>query len=70
MKEKAVTVSQAKKLTPEEMADKYMIGVMQNIERPGYLKNYQHIIDRFNPPEKAGNKDKAEKENGEKSEKS
>ncbi|MCD6161751.1 MAG: 2-oxoacid:ferredoxin oxidoreductase subunit beta [candidate division Zixibacteria bacterium] len=51
MKERAVPISKAKKLTPEEMEGKYAIGTLHDIERPGYVEQYQKLIDRFNPPE-------------------
>ncbi|MCP4582513.1 MAG: 2-oxoacid:ferredoxin oxidoreductase subunit beta [candidate division Zixibacteria bacterium] len=51
-KDTAVPVSKAKKMTPEEMQGKYAIGTLHNIERPGYVEQYQKIIDKFNPPEK------------------
>lgn len=51
MKELGVPISKAKKMTPEEMEGKYPIGTLHDIERPGYVEQYQKLIDRFNPPE-------------------
>jgi len=51
-KDVAVPISKAKKVTPEELEGKSVIGELHNIERPGYVEQYQKIIDKFNPPNK------------------
>jgi 2-oxoglutarate ferredoxin oxidoreductase subunit beta len=52
MKDTAVPTTKAKNMSPEELQNKYIIGVLHDIERPEYVEEYQKIIDKFNPPEK------------------
>jgi 2-oxoglutarate/2-oxoacid ferredoxin oxidoreductase subunit beta len=40
----AVTATAAAKLTAEQMADKFIIGVLHNIESPEYTKQYDELI--------------------------
>lgn len=40
----AVTAAAATKLTPEEMADKFIIGVLHQSEAPEYTRQYDEII--------------------------
>ncbi len=51
MKDRAVPTSKAKSMSQEELADKWIIGTLHDIERPEYVEKYQEIIDKFNPPE-------------------
>ncbi len=46
-KDHAVPVSVAAKKTPEELEDKFITGVLYEQEKPGYVEEYQKIIDRF-----------------------
>jgi 2-oxoglutarate ferredoxin oxidoreductase subunit beta len=46
LKEVAVPVSSAAKMTPEQLEGKIQIGVLHDIERPEYIELYQKIIDR------------------------
>ena len=64
-KDTAVPSSKAKKMTPEELEGKYIIGTLHNIERPGYVEQYQKIIDKFNPPEKKIDEDDNNREDKE-----
>jgi len=43
-KEHAVTAAQAAKLSDEEMADKFIIGVLHRSEAPEYTKQYDELI--------------------------
>jgi len=43
-KEHAVTAAQADKLSDEEMADKFIIGVLHRSEAPEYTKQYDELI--------------------------
>ncbi len=43
----AVTVQRAEKLTPMEMADKFVVGVLSEDERPECRAEYQKLIDRM-----------------------
>lgn len=47
-KEHAVPASMAAKMTPEQLQDKFVVGVLHEVEKPGYVEEYQKIIDRFN----------------------
>jgi len=45
-KEHAVTTTRAKKMSPEELRDKFSIGVLTDIDKPSYTEEYQKIRDR------------------------
>jgi 2-oxoglutarate ferredoxin oxidoreductase subunit beta len=46
MKDLAVPVSAAAKMTPEQLEGKYQTGILCNIERPEYIQQYQALIER------------------------
>jgi 2-oxoglutarate/2-oxoacid ferredoxin oxidoreductase subunit beta len=50
-KDMAVPISSAAKMTPEQLEGKIQTGIFHDIERPEYIEQYQHIIDRFKTPE-------------------
>jgi len=64
MKDTAVPISKAKKMTPEQLEGKQVIGMLHNIDRPGYLEQYQKIIDMCNPPQKKTDEAEKVEENG------
>jgi len=45
-KENAVTVESAKKLTPEQLAGKFLIGVLHKADAPEYTRQYDAILAR------------------------
>ena len=45
-KEHAVTTKRAKKMSPDELRDKFSIGVLTDIDKPSYTEEYQKIRDR------------------------
>ena len=47
-KEHAVPATAVAKMTPEQLQDKFVVGVLHETEKPGYVEEYQKIIDRFN----------------------
>ncbi len=47
LKDAAVDVKAAAKLTPEQLEDKFIIGEFKNTQQPEYTEEYQKIIDRF-----------------------
>jgi len=49
-KEHAVPITLAAKMTPEQLQDKFVTGVLHESERPGYLEQYDKIIERFKAP--------------------
>ena len=42
----AVTAAQAAKMSPEEMKDKFVIGLLYQSEAPEYTKQYDLIIEQ------------------------
>jgi 2-oxoglutarate ferredoxin oxidoreductase subunit beta len=46
-KEHAVPASMAAKMTPEQLQDKFVVGVLHEVDKPGYVEEYQKIIERF-----------------------
>jgi 2-oxoglutarate ferredoxin oxidoreductase subunit beta len=46
MKDHAINVKVAEKKTPEELQDKFLIGVLWDIERPEYCQQYDQLIER------------------------
>jgi 2-oxoglutarate ferredoxin oxidoreductase subunit beta len=46
-KEHAVPATVASKMTPEQLEGKFVIGVLYETQKPGYVEEYQKIIDRF-----------------------
>jgi len=63
MKDTAVPITKAKKMTLEQLEEKQVIGMLHNIDKPGYLEQYQKIIDKFNPPQKKTDETEKVKEN-------
>jgi len=63
MKDTAVPITKAKNMTPEQLEEKQVIGMLHNIDKPGYLEQYQKIIDKFNPPQKTTDEAEKVKEN-------
>lgn len=43
MKENAVTVKKAEKIPPEQLKDKFTIGVLTDVEKPVYTEEYEKI---------------------------
>jgi len=46
-KEHAVPATVASKMTPEQLSGKFVVGVLHDVQRPGYVDEYKKIIDRF-----------------------
>ena len=46
MRDHAVTVKKAKKMTPESLEDKFTIGILTDREKPVYTEEYQKIRER------------------------
>ena len=46
LKENAVTVKKASKMTPESLKDKFTIGVLADVEKPIYTEEYQKIREK------------------------
>jgi len=46
-KEHAVPATVASKMTSEQLEGKFVIGVLYETQKPGYVEEYQKIIDRF-----------------------
>jgi len=46
-KEHAVPATVASKMTPEQLEGKFVVGVLHDKPKPGYVEEYQKIIDRF-----------------------
>lgn len=44
-KERAVTMTKAKTMSPEELEDKYVIGTLHNVEKTEFCDEYQRVID-------------------------
>ncbi|MEE8417744.1 MAG: 2-oxoacid:ferredoxin oxidoreductase subunit beta [candidate division Zixibacteria bacterium] len=63
-KENAVPVTAASKKTPEELEGKFITGVLHEQERPGYVEEYQKIIDRFKVIDEDVEEEKLVKETG------
>jgi 2-oxoglutarate ferredoxin oxidoreductase subunit beta len=63
-KENAVPASVASKKTPEELEGKFITGVLHKQERPGYVEEYQKIIDRFKVMEEVVEAERLVKETG------
>lgn len=59
MKDRAVPISKAKSMQPDEIQDKLVIGTLHDIERPEYIETYQKIIDKFVPPEEVSEVEEA-----------
>ncbi|MEW9123106.1 MAG: thiamine pyrophosphate-dependent enzyme [Thermotaleaceae bacterium] len=47
LKNTAVDIKAAQKLTPEQREGKFLIGEFKNVTEPEYTEEYQKIIDRF-----------------------
>lgn len=47
-KETTVSVAAAEKMTPEELEDKIITGVLTDVERPECRAEYQKLIDSLN----------------------
>jgi 2-oxoglutarate ferredoxin oxidoreductase subunit beta len=45
-KEQAVTIDQAKQMSPEELKDRIVIGEFVNVEKPEYTEEYSKVITR------------------------
>jgi 2-oxoglutarate ferredoxin oxidoreductase subunit beta len=45
-KDNAVSVDKAREMTAEELAGKFSIGVLTDIDKPNYLEQYAKIRDR------------------------
>ena len=45
LKKQAVPVSKAKDMTPEELGERFPVGVLTDIEKPDYLAEYERIRD-------------------------
>jgi 2-oxoglutarate ferredoxin oxidoreductase subunit beta len=63
-KENAVPVTAASKKTPEELEGKFITGVLHEQDRPGYVEEYQKIIDRFKVMDEDVEEEKLVKETG------
>ncbi len=46
MKEHAVSVKKAAKMSVEELEDKFTIGILADIDKPSYIEEYQKIRDK------------------------
>ena len=46
MRDRAVTVEKADKMAPEELEDKFTIGILADEEKPIYTEEYDKIRDR------------------------
>jgi 2-oxoglutarate ferredoxin oxidoreductase subunit beta len=46
-KEHAVPATVASKMTPEQLEGKFVVGVLYETKKPGYVEEYQKIIDRL-----------------------
>ncbi len=45
-RDQAVSVTKAAKMAPDELAEKFIIGVLADRDKPSYTTEYQHIRDR------------------------
>ncbi len=45
-KDKAVKIENAQNMTPDELADRFTIGVLADISKPDYIEQYKQIQDR------------------------
>jgi 2-oxoglutarate ferredoxin oxidoreductase subunit beta len=43
MKERAVNIEKAKKMSPEELEGKYTIGVLHTVEKTEHITNYDAV---------------------------
>ena len=50
MKEHAVTVEKARKMSPEELAGKFTVGVLTDVKKPIYTEEYQKIREKAGAP--------------------
>lgn len=46
LKDSAVTVDKARKMSPESLKDKFTIGVLTDVEKPVYTEEYQKIREK------------------------
>jgi 2-oxoglutarate ferredoxin oxidoreductase subunit beta len=51
-KEHAVPTTVASKMTKEQLEGKFIVGVLHDVQKPGYVEEYQKIIDRFRTVDK------------------
>lgn len=49
LKDHAVTVEKAKTMSPDDLQDKFSIGILADLEKPVYTEEYQKIRDRSLP---------------------
>ncbi len=63
-KQNAVPVTTASKMSPEELEGKFVTGTLFESERPGYVEEYQKIIDSFKEAERPAEPEKLVKETG------
>ena len=50
MKEHAVTVEKARKMSPEELLGKFTVGVLADVKKPVYTEEYEKIRERAGAP--------------------
>jgi len=50
MKEHTVTVEKASKMSPEELAGKFTVGVLADVKKPVYTEEYEKIRERAGAP--------------------
>ena len=50
MKEQAVTVEKAGKMSPEELLGKFTVGVLADVKKPVYTEEYEKIRERAGAP--------------------
>jgi 2-oxoglutarate/2-oxoacid ferredoxin oxidoreductase subunit beta len=58
-KEHAVPATVASKMTKEQLGDKFVVGVLHEVQKPGYVEEYQKIIARFQEPDAAPKEEEA-----------
>jgi 2-oxoglutarate ferredoxin oxidoreductase subunit beta len=46
LRDSAVPVEKAKKMTPEELEGKFTIGILSDVEKPVYTEEYKKIRER------------------------
>jgi 2-oxoglutarate ferredoxin oxidoreductase subunit beta len=61
LKQNSLTVAAAAKLQPEEYADKFVRGILREVEKPEYTDLYEQLIERVQQPA-TSNQDTAAKE--------
>ncbi len=67
-KENAVPVASKSKLTPEQMKDKFFIGVIHHEEKPEFTAEYQKIIEKYQIQDQMTQLSKGEKKDESKQE--